>query len=62
MVNSNLVSDPKEASDALSDHFSKILSEDSFRQDLRNAAKEKECPDFGTTNSEYYNVSLLCRN
>ena len=61
MVNNNLESDLKIASDVLAEQFSKTSSKDSFSPDFRNVAREKEYPDFGTTNLEYY-VSLLCRN
>ena len=50
MVNNRVVSD------FLAEHFSKILSEESFSQDFRNSANEREYPDFNTNNMEYYNV------
>ena len=51
-----MVSDPNEASDVLAEHFSKISSEESFSQDFRDSANEREYPDFNTNNSDYYNV------
>ena len=56
VVNNSVVSDPKEVSDFLAKHFSKISSEESFSQDFRDFANEREYLDFHTYNSEYYNV------
>ena len=36
--------------------FSKISSEESFSQDLRDSVNERENPDFHTNYYEYYNI------
>ena len=58
VVNSSAISHPKDASDVLAEHFSKISSKESLGQDFRNAVYEKEYPKFNTNNLEYYNVSF----
>ena len=56
-----MVSDSKEVSDLLAEHFSKISSEESFGQDFRDSANEREYPDFHTHNSEYYNIPFTMK-
>ena len=56
MIKNSVVSDPKEVSDVLAEHLSKISSEESFSQNFRDSANEREYPDFHKNNSEYYNV------
>ena len=56
LVNNNLATDPKGSSDVLDEHFSKIFSQQSFSQDFRTAAREREYPEFSSGDSECYNV------
>ena len=51
LVNNNLVTDPKVSSDVLAEHFSKISSQQSFSQDFRTAAREREYPEFSSGDS-----------
>ena len=61
MVKSYLVLNPKEASDFLTGIFAKILSEENFSPDFRNAAREKEYSDFYLNNLEYYNAHFTIK-
>ena len=46
VVNNSVVSDLKEVSDLLAEHFSKISSEESFGQDFRDLPMKENIPTF----------------
>ena len=41
VVNNSVVSDPKEVSDVLAEHFSKISNKESFSQDFSDSANDR---------------------